>query len=32
MQDVLQVAVEGLLYSNVHTEDNGKVVVLDWKS
>ena len=35
----MQVAVEGLLYSSfslqswyVHTEDSGKVIVLDWKS
>ena len=39
MQEVMQVAVEGLLDSSfslqsrcVHTEDSGKLVVLDWES
>ena len=39
MQEVMQVAVEGLLYSkfskqswSVHTEDSGKLLVLDWES
>ena len=38
-QEVMQVVVEGLLYSSfslqhlcVHSEDIGKLLVLDWKS
>ena len=39
LQEVMQIAVEGLLYSGlslqsrcVHTKDSGKLVVLDWES